>query len=406
MVQFVVLLILVGSLQGLVLALILSKKERFKKKSNLYLSIFILAFSLSNLHYVASIFGITQKFEWFKYASFPWTFLIPVVFYFFIKYLLNPEYKLSRHDRWLFVPFTIQIIWHLALMIVSILKIEQSEYIQNLIFLIDIKLETVISLGLNLIFIPLVYRTISQYENKLKDNYSEISKSSLEWLRRLVLSLIAIWVIWAIPAIYQVVTGNTTPILDLILWCMMSASIYWIGYATYFRNDIFVAERTFPSVQQTQEISKFNSTIPIIQPKQQEQSKPSSSKDQDSNESKEATVPIDKIDLHFSKMIEIIEIEKLFTNPEFNLSMLSDKCQLSGNYLSQIINKKTGRNFYSLINNYRVEEVKSMLTNKDYSHYNLLSIGLEAGFKSKSSFYKIFKEKVNLTPSQYQKKFQ
>jgi len=113
--------------------------------------------------------------------------------------------------------------------------------------------------------------------------------------------------------------------------------------------------------------------------------------------------PSDKIDEHFNKMLNLIEKEKLFTNPEFDLSMLAEKCELSANYLSQIINKKSGQNFYSLINQYRLEEAKKILLNPDFSHYSILSIGMQAGFKSKSSFYKVFKEKTGMTPSQFLK---
>jgi len=356
-----------GSIQGLFFAPILAFNNKFKKKSNLHLAIFILAFSLSNLHYIGHILGIMKSYTWLNYLSFPWTFLIPIEFYFFIKYLLQPNYQFTKFDKWLYVPFVIQLVFHLNLFLLEFFNPNILNHHHQLLFLVDIRLETILSLLINLVFMPSIFKMIYNYEKDLKENYSEISKSSIQWIRRLVLVLIGIWVMWALPAIYQILTGITTPLLDLVLWVMMAVCIYWIGYVAYLRSDIFQPQESFPSKEN--KASLQNSS--------------------------------DKIDDHFNNMLELIEKEKLFTNPEFDLSMLADKCELSANYLSQIINKKSGQNFYSFINNYRLEEAKKILLNPDFSHYSILSIGLQAGFKSKSSFYKVFKEKTGMTPSQF-----
>jgi len=368
-----ILFMLIGSVQGLFLASILVLNKRFKKKSNVYLAVFILAFSLSNLHYIARAIGVIEAYSWLNYLTFPWTFLIPIVFYFFIKYLLNPDHELTKRERWLYLPFLIQVIFHLVLFVLDFFNYSILETYKDAISLLDIKLETILSLVINLIFIPLIYKMLQAYDKDLKENYADISQSSIQWIKRLLIILIGIWVIWAMPAIYQIITGNTTPMLDYVLWVMMSVCIYWIGYEAYFRNDIFQPQQSFPSKETTVEETEIIQNLP------------------------------DKTDEHFDKMIQLIESEKLYTNPAFDLSMLAQKTGLSANYLSQIINKQSGQNFYTLINDYRTEEVKKMLLNPDYSHYSILSIGLEAGFKSKSSFYKVFKEKTGMTPAQFQK---
>jgi len=100
---------------------------------------------------------------------------------------------------------------------------------------------------------------------------------------------------------------------------------------------------------------------------------------------------------------KLMEEKEVFLNPELSLKDLAGKLNCSTNTLSSIFNDLLNQNFYDYVNNYRVEHVKSMLNNKDMAHYTLLSIGFDAGFNSKSSFYRIFKKHTGLTPSEYQK---
>ena len=64
-------------------------------------------------------------------------------------------------------------------------------------------------------------------------------------------------------------------------------------------------------------------------------------------------------------------------------------------------NTITGDNFANYINQYRVEAVKEMISNSEYENYNLLTIGLESGFTSKTTFYKAFKKFTGQTPNEY-----
>ncbi|MEL6256529.1 MAG: helix-turn-helix domain-containing protein [Bacteroidota bacterium] len=77
--------------------------------------------------------------------------------------------------------------------------------------------------------------------------------------------------------------------------------------------------------------------------------------------------------------------------------------KLSNGYLSQIINQKEGKNFFDFINGYRVEEVKRNLADPNFDHFSILGIGLEAGFKSKSTFNAVFKKMTGHTPTAYKK---
>jgi AraC-like DNA-binding protein len=103
------------------------------------------------------------------------------------------------------------------------------------------------------------------------------------------------------------------------------------------------------------------------------------------------------------RLTKSMENEKLFLNENLTLKELADKLETSPNNLSQIINEKFNKNFYEFINEYRINEVKSLLTDPKYSNYSLLGIAFECGFNSKSTFNSVFKQFTGKTPSEFRK---
>jgi len=104
-----------------------------------------------------------------------------------------------------------------------------------------------------------------------------------------------------------------------------------------------------------------------------------------------------------SRLFEVLETEKPYLKEELTLDMLADLIPISDKKLSALLNHFVQTSFYDLINGYRVNEVKFKINDQAYSHYSLLAIGLDSGFKSKSSFNRIFKKETGFTPSQYKK---
>jgi YesN/AraC family two-component response regulator len=58
------------------------------------------------------------------------------------------------------------------------------------------------------------------------------------------------------------------------------------------------------------------------------------------------------------------------------------------------------KNFYGLINEYRVREVMHIVENNNYN-YTIDSIAEKVGFHSRSSFYACFKKYTGQTPKEF-----
>jgi len=104
---------------------------------------------------------------------------------------------------------------------------------------------------------------------------------------------------------------------------------------------------------------------------------------------------------YYSSLIQLIESEKLFLDSKLSIKTVADKLGIKVNHLSQVINQKSGKNFFKFINDYRVEEAKKLLSSPANQKFTILAIAYDCGFNSKSSFNTIFKEYTGQTPSDF-----
>lgn len=102
-----------------------------------------------------------------------------------------------------------------------------------------------------------------------------------------------------------------------------------------------------------------------------------------------------------AKTIELMEKEKLYLQTELTLQELSDKLGVPSYQVSQAINDGLQKTFYDLINSYRVEEAKRLLSDPKSQNNKILAVGFDAGFNSKTTFNTVFKKFTGLTPTDF-----
>ncbi|NLW47540.1 MAG: AraC family transcriptional regulator [Firmicutes bacterium] len=97
--------------------------------------------------------------------------------------------------------------------------------------------------------------------------------------------------------------------------------------------------------------------------------------------------------------------EKLYTNPELNLDDLAKRLGVPRNTASQFINDCLKTNFYDYINRLRIEEIKRLLLDADKEYLTIIALATEAGFNSKTSFNRTFRQYTGMTPSEYKRHY-
>ena len=90
--------------------------------------------------------------------------------------------------------------------------------------------------------------------------------------------------------------------------------------------------------------------------------------------------------------------EALYLNPNLSLQKLSQRVGAVPNQVSQTLNQEIGLSFFDYVAQWRVKAAEPLIVAGDQS---VLSIALQVGFNSKSTFYKAFKRETGMTPKAY-----
>jgi len=104
---------------------------------------------------------------------------------------------------------------------------------------------------------------------------------------------------------------------------------------------------------------------------------------------------------YLQMLSEIIDKEKVYLDPDLSLATLSERLGINRSYLSQIINEHLGKSFVEYISGFRIEYAKQVLLSHGMKKINILKLINDAGFNSKTSFYRLFKSDTGLSPFQF-----
>lgn len=121
-------------------------------------------------------------------------------------------------------------------------------------------------------------------------------------------------------------------------------------------------------------------------------------------QAKESSLHPDFVQTVISKLMHVIEVEKVFLDENLTLPSLAQKLSIHRYQLSQVLNEELNRSFPDFINYYRIEEAKKILEGPKGEHKKISSLLRDVGFNTETAFYKAFKKYTGLTPNQYKNK--
>jgi len=229
-----------------------------------------------------------------------------------------------------------------------------------------------------------VYSTLSfieirKHQRHLRDLVSYTSaKLTLNWLKILSITFYSGYVVVFILGGIKIIAG----LLPFDPYVM-----------TFFFITFFSFAYSFYAVRQPE---IFDFPVPVYE-------------EDDSNDSSAAEkyarsgLRPEQAEEYLTRLLQIMDEEKLFLDGDLTINDLSGKTGIPRHHITEVLNEKHGRNFFSFVNEYRIREVLSRMNDPKYQHYTLLAIAFDAGFNSKSTFNSFFKAYTGKTPSDYRK---
>jgi len=359
-VNFLEIFNLIGIIHAFTLSFIVLFSKFFRNTTNFYLGITLL---------LISIVGINN---WFWDLDknpllisildiFLWQFLFPVTLLIYFLKATKNEFIVKK-VYYFFIPFIILSFINLIIMLQNVygfynLSFLTLDFITNfyrfIYFLSVIFPVIILCISIKYVF----------YSNKAND---------IIWIQSIWVAMSVLTLYGSILELIRFLTNVRLPLT--YLWALVTLFTYWLVFKGFYKF----------------KLSNELYHIKIQQTTSQKTNKNNNSSTKSSNN-------------YLDTLYELMSDQKIYQDPDINRDKVAEKLGISSGYLSSLISQTSYLNFSTFINHYRIEDAKYMILNPDFDKYSLLAIGLEAGFKSKTTYYKAFKKELKMTPNQFKK---
>ena len=360
--------------QSLLFSVLLLTVNLGKRQANFFLAIFLLAIGLDafdTLIYwspsikVAYLDGAVHIFYWLKFS----VYLAAPMLFFYVKSMIDPDFKPRWRDAVHLLPLLAFPLFIVALYTgltaeERVLGITQFGLLFNEpAFQLHLWARHLLYVGYGIACFYLLF----QYKNRLKQHYSNIENIDMFWLQMLIGGFLMIWV-WVFIAY----------LLTLI------NSSQWLGNLIGISGNVF--SFVFVNALVLYSMAHANIGYRQVLPEVEEKSD---------------TPEPEKYDpLIMTRLNQLMKDKELYLDPEFTLEQLAEISEIPVRKISAAINRDAGQNFFDYINLYRVQKAASILANRN-NKMSMLDVMADAGFNSKSTFYRAFKKFMNMTPTDY-----
>ena len=372
---------LTGAIQGLLLSWALFHRQKPLKHSNRYLIGFLVVTSISLAGRYLFVIPEKSILEWqLLYFGDTVIFVFGPLVYLWLKALIPSDTK-KRNPAKTALHFLPALLYVIALL--PLVPLEGWEFFRRTqelaAFYTTFEASAIV---LNIIYLSVCVMLLSQFRRETEKTASWHPNTKLInlflWIS---LMLVCVWGISYL--VYQIAGVDAYHYLGYqLVWLGLSSVVFLAGYYAISKPDLFAEFRGLKLVQ------------PVSGP-----GNPSPLQNGEQKHTMDESIDTTSVAIIDRVMSE----EKAFLDATLSLPSFAERCGLTPHEVSKIINSHHKLNFFGFVNRHRVEECKRQLTPENLKSRTILAIALEAGFNSKTTFNKAFKDVTGTTPGAFVK---
>lgn len=359
--------------------LLLKKGVSENQKHSKWLAAFIF---LGGLYLCPFLFGYAGWYSQDGYREFLYfvptqqLFLIGPVFFFYVKTFLNSDLKLSKEDFLHFLPAVVYLVYSLIIFITDVLILDEFYFYEDGEDK-DLDLWYQIAGLISMLFY--LFWSLKYYLDYRKVSLQEVSYAdeiAFKWIKHFT---IAFSLILMLRLVFFILSPE---------WWDFGRK-YWY----YFCFSILLMYISITGYSNTIKttLKWDDKLLPKFEPPEKEESA------ETKNESEEDLA----LDQWKDKITRVFEAEEIYKNPNLTLTDLASLLDTNRNIVSKAINQEFKMNFNDFVNAKRAEAVIEKLKDGEHAKNTFLSIALDCGFNSKTTFNRAFKKHTNTTPKQF-----
>ena len=337
--------------------------QRTESRACLILSAFLIVFALNQTPQIIGYAGFYQAFPWLTFAPFKNDIWLGPLLLWHVLTLTKQDPK--RWEIALFLPAVLQSLYYLVVFLIFPDYRDKWAYNDAIHMPYVVPFEFLVTVVVSLYCLARSFTSIRRYQNSLPQITSDNESFDIRWLGQFVLGFATLYCIWIASELYHQVIAT-------------------LSYPDYF--PIYVLLTLIVLVMGLNALANIQYPYPKMVT--------NSCSQQIAGQQTPST-----LQLLAEQITHLMENEHWFLRPKVTLTDLAQRLASNESYVSRAINEYFAKNFSTLVNGYRIDYVKHCLITEETP--NITDIQFRAGFNSKASFYRCFKQMEGKTPAEY-----
>ncbi|MGZ3944407.1 MAG: ABC transporter permease, partial [Mucilaginibacter sp.] len=352
---------------GLNFALLLAFVKSINQVANRLLSLALVVMVL----WMMRVVGIDIRLETYLpgWDRLPMQFLLALgpLIYFYVLKITRREYKFRWQDLLHFSPVLLEQ-GALALEIRESVKTGSATYATPVFQQLNPLLQLLIFISI-ITYLYRSHKLIQNFYRGLQPVLMDRSLLEFRWLRRLLTATALLWLVW-----------------------IAYAAVDYFGYRNQLGIHVYYPFYIFFAV-----IIIWTATAAFLRPLAGLMVQPASVL--------KPSLPAELREKG-AWLKKAMEANRYYQDPELSLGSLAERLELTTHELSRIINIALKKNFNDFINEYRIRDVIQKMQDPAYDRITLVGMAFDAGFNSKATFIRAFKQLTGKNPAEYKRELE